>query len=107
MNKHSEIMLQTLMNQTRYFMTYLLNPFAANQLKLKGHQGHSHQNLSGQVEIISQTSTYSDFQIIVIVVHSMHSIYYRGVGTGPADPATAGPKFPAATPREPTINNKC
>ena len=39
-------------------------------------QGRSHQNLSGQVEIISQASTYiaSDFQIIVIV---MHSIYYR------------------------------
>ena len=70
-------------------------------------QGRSHQNLSGQVEIISQASTYSDFQIIVIVVHSMHSIYYRGIGTGPADPATAGPKFPIVTSREPTINNKC
>ena len=60
-------------------------------------QGRSHQNLSGQVEIISQASTYSAFQIIVIVVHSMHSIYYRGIGTGPADPATAGPKLPVAT----------
>ena len=29
------------------------------------------QNLSGQVEIISQGSTYSDFQITVIVMHSM------------------------------------
>ena len=37
-------------------------------------QGRSHQNLSGWVEIISQGSTYSDFQIIVIVVHSMYSI---------------------------------
>ena len=69
-------------------------------------QGRSHQNLSGQVEIISQASTYSDFQINVIVVHSMHSIYYRGIGTGPANPATAGPKFPVATSRDPTINNK-
>ena len=37
-------------------------------------QGRSHQNLSGQVEIILQGSTSNDFQIIVIVVHSMHSI---------------------------------
>ena len=36
-------------------------------------QGRSHQNVSGQVEIISQGLTYSDFQIIVIVVHSMYS----------------------------------
>ena len=37
-------------------------------------QGHSHQTLSCQVEIISQASTYNDFQIIVIVVHNMHRI---------------------------------
>ena len=53
-------------------------------------QGRSHQNLSGQVEIILQGSTSSDFQIIVIVVHSSACIaYYRRVGTGPADPGTA------------------
>ena len=42
-------------------------------------QGRSHQNLSGQVEIISQASIYSDFQIIVVVVHSMQSILQLGV----------------------------
>ena len=35
--------------------------------------------------------------------------YYRGVGTGPADPGTAWSKFPVAPSREPTIiiNVKC
>ena len=61
--------------------------------------------MSGQVEIISQASTYSDFQIIVIVVHSMPGIL-QAVGTGLADPGTARPKFPVAISREPTINNK-
>ena len=42
------------------------------------YQGHSHQNLSGQIEIISQASTHSDLQIIVIIVHSMHSILQGG-----------------------------
>ena len=59
-----------------------------------GSRGRSHQNLRGQGEIISQASTYSNFQIIVIVVHSMQSIYYRGIETGPA---IAGPKFTVAT----------
>ena len=61
--------------------------------------------MSGQVEIISQASTYSDFQIIVIVVHSMPGIL-QGTGTGPTDPRTARPKFAVAISREPTINNK-
>ena len=46
----------------------------ANMTGVCSDQGRSHQNLSGQVEIILQGSTSSDFQIIVIVVHSMHSI---------------------------------
>ena len=56
-------------------------------------QDCSQQNLSGQVEIISQASTCSDFQIIVIVVHSMHSIL-EGHRNWPGRHATAGPKFP-------------
>ena len=34
----------------------------------------------------------------------VNAVDCRGVGTGPADPATAGPKFPQCTSREPTIN---
>ena len=54
----------------------LLSQLSCYKKRLKpiSQQGCSHQNLSGQVEIISQASTYSDFQIIVIVVHSMHNI---------------------------------
>ena len=83
--------------------------FVCQICKLLPQQGCSYQNLSGQVEIISQASNYSDLQIIVVVVHSMRIAYsyYRDIRTGPVDPATAGPKFPVATSREPTINNKC
>ena len=69
-------------------------------------QGHSHQNLSGQVKL------YQKLQLIVIsksllLLCTAYIAYYRGIGTGPTDPATAGPKFPVATSREPTINNEC
>ena len=48
----------------------------ASALEHRENQGRSHQNLSGQVVIVSQVSTYSDFQIIVIVVHNMQSILH-------------------------------
>ena len=50
-------------------------------------QGHSHQNLSGQVEIILQGSTSSDSKSLLLCTACI--AYYRGVGTGPADPGTA------------------
>ena len=61
------VMYYRLIHSRWYFCQY-----AVATLVLK--QGHSHQNLSGQAKIISQASTYSDFQFIVIVVHSIHSI---------------------------------
>ena len=54
-------------------------------------QGCSQQNLSGQVEIISQASTYSDFQIIV-VVHSMQSIL-QGCRNWPGRPGNCRTKI--------------
>ena len=68
--------------------------FTANTINL---QGHSHQNLSGQVDI-SQASIYSDFHIIVIVVHGMHSIL-QGCRNWLGRHAAPGPKFPVATSR--------
>ena len=66
--------LGTTESHLKYNTLLLQLSFYKKRFKPISQQGHSHQNLSDQVEIISQASTYSDFQIIVVVVHSMHNI---------------------------------
>ena len=62
--------------ELNYRLSLIANLHAQNYMDYiyMHEQGHGHQTLSCQVEIISQASTYNDFQIIVIVVHNMHRI---------------------------------
>ena len=61
MNKHSEIMYQTLMNRTNYFMTCQLKPFVASQLNLKSLQDFylSYMEIKFRVTRVANTDTQS------------------------------------------------
>ena len=55
----------------------------------------------------TKADRFQIFKILCLLLnYSVYCIVSRVVGTDPADPPTAGPKFPVATSREPTINNK-
>ena len=79
----------------------------------RDHQWHDSRAVPTKTWVI-RLKLYHKLQLIVIsksvillCTACIAIAYYRGIGTGPADQATARPKFPVAISRDPSINDKC